>query len=285
MLKIDFALAISVERCNPNGDPAGNNRPRQDIWGYGEISDVCIKRKIRNRMQDLGQNIIITPQDRTYDGLYSTSARLKSQEDLMEFSKKGDLENFKKRACEIWADVRFFGAVFAFKDKTFNTATCNIRGPVSIGIARSLEPVDIEAMWITKSINNGDDPKKGKSVTDKDSSTMGVKYLIPHGAYIAYGSISPDLAAKTGFSDNDVEMLKESLITIFENDYSANRPSGSMTSTLFWWEHTNPKICVNPAKIFRSLNICPIDKYPYYEYTPEEIKGISLTVYDESFIS
>ena len=279
MRKINFALVIIVNKGNPNGDPLAGNQPRRDINGYGEISDVCIKRKIRNRLQDFGENILITSKERTYDGLYSIAARVKAQKDLKEYGKKGDLINFEKEACRLWADVRFFGQVFAFKDKDTGNVSVGIRGPVSIGLAKSLDVITIEGMQITKSIN-ADDPQKGKRETDRDSSTMGMKYLVDHGAYVAYGTIFPELARKTGFDEKDVELLKNALITIFENDASSTRPTGSMESKLYWWEPTSDKVNVSPPKVFRSLNIKPADEYPYYTCNPEEIEGLKLEIYE-----
>lgn len=109
--KIDFVALVSVTRANSNGDPLNGNRPRTDLNGFGEISDVCIKRKIRNRMQDLGKPIFVQSEDRCSDGCGSLSERASA-------AMKGikDREEYARRACETWLDVRAFGQVFAFKD-------------------------------------------------------------------------------------------------------------------------------------------------------------------------
>ena len=144
--KIDFAALISVKMANSNGDPLNCNRPRTDYNGYGEISDVCIKRKIRNRMQDLGERVFVQSEDRCDDGFGSLSERASAQ-------MKGvkDRQLYADQACKTWLDVRTFGQVFAFKDA--KGMSVGVRGPVSIHQAVSVSPVEIESLQITKSVN------------------------------------------------------------------------------------------------------------------------------------
>ena len=144
--KIDFAALISVTRANSNGDPLNGNRPRTDYNGFGEISDVCIKRKIRNRMQDLGNQIFVQSEDRCDDGFGSLSERTSA-------ATKGikDRDVYAKLACEKWLDVRSFGQVFAFKDA--KGVSVGVRGPVSVHQAVSVSPVEVESIQITKSVN------------------------------------------------------------------------------------------------------------------------------------
>ena len=120
--KIDFEVLISVTNANPNGDPLGGNRPRTDYDGFGEISDVCIKRKIRNRMQDMGYAVFVQSDDRCDDGKTSLKDRAKDMEKIK------DADEFYKIACKTWLDVRTFGQVFAFKD--FGCSSVGVRGPV-----------------------------------------------------------------------------------------------------------------------------------------------------------
>ena len=130
--KIDFAIIFSVDRANPNGDPLNGNRPRTDYHNYGEVSDVCLKRKIRNRMMDLGQNVFVQSDDRCNDGFKS----LKDRADGCPAVKKAekDKDAYAKAACETWLDVRSFGQVFAFKGKESkgDGVSVGVRGPVSI---------------------------------------------------------------------------------------------------------------------------------------------------------
>ena len=165
--KIDFVALISVTRANGNGDPLNGNRPRTDLNGFGEISDVCIKRKIRNRMQDLGQPIFVQSEDRCSDGFGSLSERASS---VMKGIK--DRDEYGKLACETWLDVRSFGQVFAFKDA--KGVSVGVRGPVSIHQATSISAVEIESIQITKSVNG---EKKGKDES-RASDTMGTKHFV-----------------------------------------------------------------------------------------------------------
>lgn len=114
--KIDFAVVLSVHNANPNGDPLNGNRPRQNYDGKGEISDVCLKRKIRNRLQDLGEAILVQSDDRRSDSFRSIKDRVDGNAEVQEFikGKKKNSELFAKAACESWLDVRGFGQVFAF---------------------------------------------------------------------------------------------------------------------------------------------------------------------------
>lgn len=227
MNKIDFAIVILAQHCNPNGDPLNNNRPRQDYEGHGYITDVCLKHKIRNRLMDFGENILMVENTRVTDGLYSVYARVKEQPSL---KKLKDPDLFYKEVCKIWIDVRTFGQVFAFKDKDTGGVSMGVRGPVSIGDALSLDVIDIIDVGITKSTNLVDTENN-----QKDSATMGAKYIIDRGVYVAYGSISTQLASLTGFNEKDAGILKNAMATILENDSSSARPSGSMGSQLFWW--------------------------------------------------
>ena len=104
--KVDFAVIIMVNNANPNGDPLNGNRPRETYDGYGEISDVCIKRKIRNRLQDMGEKIFVQSEERADDGWESLSDRAKNNEKLKKALKEKDREQYRQAACEEWIDVR-----------------------------------------------------------------------------------------------------------------------------------------------------------------------------------
>lgn len=243
--KIDFAVLVSVTNANSNGDPLNGNRPRTDYNGYGEISDVCIKRKIRNRMQDLGNTIFVQSEDRCDDGFGSLSERAGAK-------LKGvtDREKYAKTACETWLDVRSFGQVFAFKDT--KGLSVGVRGPVSIHQAVSISPVDIESMQITKSVN-GEKKEKGEA---RASDTMGTKHFVRFGLYEIKGSVNVQLAEKTGFTEEDAETLKECLRTLFVNDASSARPDGSMEVVkLYWWQHNCKDGQYSSAKVHRSLEV------------------------------
>ena len=245
--KIDFVALVSVTMANSNGDPLNGNRPRTDYNGLGEISDVCIKRKIRNRMQDMGNRIFVQSESRCDDGFGSLSERASA---VMKTIK--DREEYARIACETWLDVRTFGQVFAFKDA--KGLSCGVRGPVSIHQAVSVSPVEIESMQITKSVNG---EKKGKDESIA-SDRMGTKHFVRFGLYQVKGSINTQLAEKTGFSDEDAQIVKECLRTLFVNDASSARPDGSMEVVkLFWWEHNCKDGQYSSAKVHRSVKIEP----------------------------
>lgn len=249
--KVDFTVFLSVSNANPNGDPLNGNRPRTNLDGYGEISDVCIKRKIRNRLQDMGQRIFVQSDDRSDDGFNSLKERAEGCAELKKSmgdgkDKKTDRNLCAQIACKEWIDVRAFGQVFAFKG---TSVSVGIRGPVSIHQAVSLSPVDVVSMQITKSVN-------GEAKESKASDTMGLKHRIGFGVYKVMGSINVQLAEKTGFTQEDAELLKESLKTLFENDASSARPEGSMeVCKLYWWQHDEKTPAVSSGKIQRGFEI------------------------------
>lgn len=249
--KIDFLLLVTANDANPNGDPLNGNRPRENFDGYGEISDVCIKRKIRNRWQDMGQKIFVQSDDRKDDGYGSLKERAEGCAELQAEIKKGkkaDRDLCAEIACGEWMDVRSFGQVFAFKGAEMSLG---IRGPVSIHQAVSASPVDTVSMQITKSVNS-----EAKEGGGKASDTMGTKHRVSFGLYTIKGSVNVQLAEKTGFSQEDAELLKEALKTLFENDASSARPEGSMeVCKMFWWQHEEKTPSVSTAKIHRSVKV------------------------------
>lgn len=247
--KIDFALIITATNANPNGDPLNGNRPRQDIDGRGEISDVCIKRKLRNRLQDMGEKVFVQSDDRCDDGIGSLHERVKANKTLTDLSKgkSTNRDEFAKAACAEWIDVRSFGQVFAFKD---DAVSVGVRGPVSIQQAVSVSPVDVISMQITKSVNS-ESGKEGKA-----SDTMGTKHRVAFGLYVVNGSINCQLAEKTGFTEEDAEKIKQALLTLFENDSSSARPDGSMeVCRLYWWKHSCKTPKYSSAKVHRLLSV------------------------------
>lgn len=156
--KIDFVALVTVNMANCNGDPLNGNRPRIDYNGLGEISDVCIKRKIRNRMQDLGQAIFVQSDDRCDDGYGSLSERATAV-----IGNEKDKAAYARKACETWLDVRSFGQVFAFKFNEKSGVSVGVRGPVSIHQAISASPIEIQSLQITKSVNGEKGDKRASN--------------------------------------------------------------------------------------------------------------------------
>lgn len=257
--KIDFVMLVSAKMANVNGDPLNGNRPRIDYNGYGEMSDVCIKRKIRNRMQDLGQNIFVQSDERADDGCKSLSERA-----VANIEKGADKDKYYSTACETWLDVRSFGQVFAFK----GGVSVGVRGPVSIHQAVSVSPVEIQSMQITKSVNS-------ETKDTKSSDTMGTKHFVRFGLYKIKGSINVQLAEKTGFSNEDADILKECLRTLFVNDASSARPDGSMEVVkLYWWKHNCKDGQYSSAKVHNSVNVSLKDGV----LTPAYVDDYDITV-------
>lgn len=263
--KIDFAVVFSVTNANPNGDPLNGNRPRQNFEGFGEVSDVAIKRKLRNRLQDLGEAIFVQSDDRANDGFKSLNDRAESVPELAKIKKdkKGNADTFALIAAQNWFDVRAFGQVFAFKGDTLSVG---VRGPVSIHPAISIAPIDITSTQITKSVNSVTGDKKG-------SDTMGMKHRVDFGVYKFVGSINTQLAEKTGFTNEDAEKLKEALVSLFENDASSARPEGSLeVKKVIWWEHSSKLGQYSSAKVHRALTVSLEDgsQEPTIDVTPLE---------------
>lgn len=276
--KIDFVCYISVKNANANGDPLDGNRPRVDNDGYGEISSECIKRKIRNRMQDLGHDIFVQSEDRCTDGCDSLAER-------MALKLKGitDEEKFRQVACESWMDVRSFGQLFAFKSKDSKGISVGVRGPVSVNLAVSLDPVEVISMGITKSVSGS--KEKGET---RGSDTMGIRHFVRFGLYQFKGAINVQLAEKTGFTEADAEVVKECLKSLFVNDASAARPEGSMEIVkLFWWKHSCKEGNYSSARVHRLATATRKDasKTPAcaedYEITAETLPGLTLEEYSD----
>ena len=244
--KINFVAVIVVDMANPNGDPMADNMPRTTLDGFGEITDVCIKRKIRNRMMDLGNEIFVKPDDRCDDGCDTLAKRAEKNG----FKKIKDRDEFYEKACDLWTDVRTFGQVFSLP-KAFGVKSLGVNGPVSVREILSVEPVEIVSTQITKSTSG--DKEEGK---ERGSDTMGMKHYVRHGVYVIRGSISAYKAEKTGFTDEDAELLKECLRTLFVNDSSAARPEGSMeVYKLFWFKHSSKLGQYSTPKVHRSVKV------------------------------
>lgn len=281
--KIDFILFVSVMMANPNGDPLNGNRPRFDYNNRGEITAECIKRKIRNRMQDMGYEIFVQSNERCSDGCKSLSERAKKYfKDIGKKEKDLSQDEYANLTCDKWLDVRSFGQVFAFSGKEEKEGvSVGVRGPVSVHQAVSIDPVDVCSYQITKSVNGAD--AKGKA-----PDTMGMKHMVKFGLYEIKGSINVQLAEKTGFTDEDAKVIKECLLTLFENDSSSARPDGSMEVVrMYWWEHNCKAGQYSSAKVHRSVKavlkdgiIMPssVDHYDFevnalYGLEPEILEG------------
>lgn len=250
--KIDFALVLRVKHANPNGDPLNGNRPRTDYGGLGEITDVCLKRKLRDRLLEAGHSILVQSDDRKVDAETSLRNRAESPTNGLgkdRFKKGASKDETARLACTKWFDVRAFGQVFAFgKEGDTSGVSIPIRGPVTLQSAFSKEPVSITSTQITKSVSGeGDGSKRG-------ADTMGMKHRVDDGIYECYGSINPQLAERTGFGDADADAIKSILPRLFENDASSARPEGSMqVLKVIWWRHGSKAGQYSSARVHDSL--------------------------------
>lgn len=260
--KIDFAVILRVDHANPNGDPLNGNRPRTDYNGIGEISDVCLKRKIRDRLQEAGHKIFVQSNERSDDSAKSLADRA-SKELKQDF---GNPVTMAKKACETWLDVRTFGQLFAFKSRRAGRSDAEgggdigvsipVRGPVSIQAAFSIEPVDVTSTQITRSVSGkGNGAKRG-------SDTIGMKHRVDRAVYVFRGSMNPQLAERTGFSDEDAQAVKSVLPRLFENDASSARPEGSMAVLkVLWWRHNCRSGQYSSARVQATLKVEPDGSY------------------------
>lgn len=232
--RYDFVMLFDVENGNPNGDPDAGNSPRIDAEsGYGYITDVCLKRKIRNYVEISkdgvpGYNILVKP-DRSLNSKF-TEAYTQLGLEVGQKGKKGD-DVIKARdyICSNYFDVRAFGAVMST-----GTDPCGIvRGPVQINFARSVSPVNIQDVTITRQARTTEERSK------EGNTEMGRKSMIPYALYRAEGYVSAALAQRTTkLTEEDIDLLWESIINMFEHDHSAARGKMCMRR-LIVFKHEN----------------------------------------------
>ena len=217
--RYEFVMLFDVENGNPNGDPDAGNQPRIDPeTSQGIVTDVCLKRKIRNYVElekegEKGYNILIK-NDRNLNSKFTEAY------DVLELTKKqsgknrDDVQKAQQYMCKNYFDVRTFGAVMSTGDDQCGT----VRGPVQINFARSIDPVFAQDITITRQA------KTSEARENAGNSEMGKKSMIYYGLYRAEGYISASLSQKvTGFSEEDLELLWRAVINMFENDRSAAR--------------------------------------------------------------
>ncbi len=224
--RYEFVILFDVENGNPNGDPDAGNMPRIDPeTGYGLVTDVCLKRKIRNYVETVKENqdgyrIYIKegiPLNRSDREAY---AALKVDEKTVKDAKKKDAqldERVRDFMCSQFYDVRTFGAVMTtFMKDALNCG--QVRGPVQLGFARSVDPIYPQEITITRvAITKEED-------AERKGTEMGNKHIVPYALYRAEGYVSANLARKvTGFSEEDLELLWKAILNMFENDRAAAR--------------------------------------------------------------
>lgn len=234
--RYEFVMLFDVENGNPNGDPDAGNLPRVDSeTAHGIVTDVCLKRKIRNFVEiykegEPSYNILMKS-DRSLNSKFTAAYDACGLEKKNKGKNPDDVEKARKYMCDNYFDVRTFGAVMSTGDDP-----CGIvRGPVQINFAKSLDPVFEQDITITRQAITTD-----ADFNDKGKRTeMGKKHYVPYGLYRAEGYISAMLAQKvTGFSEDDLELLWTAIINMFEHDRSAARGKMCMRK-LYVFKHSN----------------------------------------------
>ncbi|MDO4357357.1 MAG: type I-C CRISPR-associated protein Cas7/Csd2 [Clostridia bacterium] len=276
--RYDFVILFDVENGNPNGDPDAGNMPRVDPeTGHGLVTDVCLKRKIRNYVET------------TKEGEYGFEIYIKENVPLNRSdakalesctSDKADLKNLKKAdpeidrklrdyMCEHYYDIRTFGAVMT----TFVKAHLNcgqVRGPVQLGFARSVDPIVPQEVTITRVAITTEEDAANKG------TEMGRKFIVPYGLYRAEGFVSANLARKsTGFGEADLQLLWDAIINMFENDHSAARGKMAVRE-LIVFKHESELGNAPSWKLFDAVHVNRKDaldaprSYADYEVTVDE---------------
>ena len=254
--RYDFVILFDVENGNPNGNPDAGNMPRIDPeTGYGLVTDVCLKRKIRNYVEDLKEE---APGYRIYvkEGVPLNRS---DAEALTAVGVSGDLKAAKKAdpgidkklrdfMCSNFYDIRTFGAVMT----TFVKGALNcgqVRGPVQLNFARSIDPIVPQEVTITRVAitTEADAEKKG--------TEMGRKHIVPYALYRAEGYVSANLARKTtGFSEDDLQLLWQAILNMFENDHSAARGKMAVRE-LIVFKHDSELGCAPAYKLFEKVQV------------------------------
>lgn len=280
--RYDFMLVFDVKDGNPNGDPDAGNLPRVDSeTGEGLVTDVCLKRKVRNYVQltkgtEAGYDIFVKEKAVLNSLVEDAYAELGIDANVKKPAKGEEIDKGRALMCKKFYDIRTFGAVMST-----GANAGQVRGPVQLTFARSIDPIvtlehSITRMAVTK-------------VEDIDKErTMGRKNTVPYGLYVAYGFVSPALAAQTGFSEEDLETLWTALVNMFDQDHSAAR--GMMaTQKLIIFKHDSALGNAPSHKLFDLVTIAKKEdvvvprKFADYEVTApkegaleEPFKGVNV---------
>ncbi len=284
--RYEFVVLFDVENGNPNGDPDAGNMPRIDPEsGLGLVTDVCLKRKIRNYVEMvkedrdgfkiyIKENIPLNRSDRkACESLGISENEEKKVTEALKKLKKNDPEadiKLRDYMCDNFYDIRTFGAVMT----TFVKASLNcgqVRGPVQIGFARSVDPIVSQEVTITRVAITTEKDAENKS------TEMGRKNIVPYGLYRAEGYVSANLARKvTGFSEEDLELLWEALINMFENDHSAARGKMAVRE-LIVFKHSKELGDCPAYKLFDAVEVKKKEDVKY----PRQYQDYSVQIHQE----
>ena len=284
--RYEFVVLFDVENGNPNGDPDSGNMPRIDPEsGLGLVTDVCLKRKIRNYVETVkedvkGYKIYIkedVPLNRSdreaCESLGITETEDKKVTEALKKLKKSDKDvdiKLRDYMCDNFYDIRTFGAVMT----TFVKASLNcgqVRGPVQLGFARSIDPIVSQEVTITRVAITTEKDAENKS------TEMGRKNIVPYGLYRVEGYISANLARKvTGFSEEDLDLLWEAIINMFENDHSAARGKMAVRE-LIVFKHSKELGDCPAYKLFDAVEVRKKEEIEY----PRKYKDYTIQIHEE----
>lgn len=243
--RYDFVFLFDAQDANPNGDPDAGNLPRIDAEsGQGLVTDVCLKRKIRNFVQTTKKDQRIYFTEGAVHNEQHEEAYKGIDEEPAQKVKAEIKEKATKWMCQNFYDIRTFGAVMS------TGVNCGqVRGPVQLSFARSIDPIVTSEHAITRtSVTKVEDIEKER--------TMGRKFTVPYGLYRAHGFVNPFLAEQTGFSDDDLELFFAALENAFQFDQSAARPAGSMAVRgLLIFKHDNQLGNASSHQLFDLVSI------------------------------
>lgn len=282
--RIDFLFIFDCLDGNPNGDPNMDNLPRQDPeTGHGLVSDVAIKRRIRDYVEATGTRIYVkagTALDETRDEAYQAlgvdDGSAKDTDDGKKKKTKGlakkdaSIDSLRDWMCEKFYDIRTFGAVMSQSKKNCG----QVRGPVQITFSRSIDPIVPMSQAITVCAAQ-------TGAEDKENQTMGRKAMMPYGLYVGRGFFSPTLAKQTGFGDDDFKLLMQALLGMFEQDRSASRGTQTMRKVVVF-QHSSPLGNARSADLFDLVKFVSKTKTPrsFSDYSVEvgKVDGVEVTV-------
>lgn len=270
MNKIDFVLLFDVTDANPNGDPDAGNMPRSDAeTNHGMITDVCLKRKIRNYVQ------MVYGEKNGYDIYVKEKAVLTNLQKRAydAIDNKKDVDAAKNWMCKTFFDIRTFGAVMSLKE-----ANCGqVRGPVQLSFSRSIDPIIQQEFTVTRCAVA---TEKESEKQDGGNRTMGRKFTVPYALYMTKGTINPCLAKQTGFNEQDLDVFVEALKNMFEFDASAARPAGSMVMReIILFKHNSELGSVPAHCLFESIKV---EKKEGIEF-PRSYSDYNVTIDQEAF--
>ena len=248
--RIDFVYIFDVQDGNPNGDPDAGNLPRVDTeTGMGLVTDVCLKRKVRNYVQ------VAKQLNDGYDIFIKEKAVLnteidKAHDDSEVKAAKDKTEAARKFMCKNYFDIRTFGAVMS----TGKNAG-QVRGPIQLSFARSVDPISTSEHSITRMAVATEKEAEKQS---GENRTMGRKATVPYGLYVCHGFISANLAKQTGFSEEDLQMLWQAILNMFENDHSAARGKMAVRELIIF-KHASELGNAASYKLFDAVTVKKVD--------------------------